>query len=143
MLLSVIRSVVAIVLALAVAFGLVIAVEYIGTILHPLPAGFDPNDAEACRAYAARLPTSALVVAVVGWALAVGGSSWIATRLGAARHPAHGIAIGLLLFAAALANMAMVPYPFWFRAVNTVLLPLCLILGARWARRLAAPPVAA
>ena len=56
-------------------------------------------------------------------------SAWIATRMGAGRHPAHGNAIGSLLLLAAAFNMFMLPYPVWFELGNLLILPLA-IFGA-------------
>ena len=56
------------------------------------------------------------------------------TRLGTARHPAHGIVVGALLLSLAAFNMAMLPYPIWFPIVNVVTFPLGTILGVRLAR---------
>ncbi|MDZ4685567.1 MAG: hypothetical protein SH850_10930 [Planctomycetaceae bacterium] len=138
---SILRSTMAVVLALAAAMAIIIAVEGIGAIMHPFPPGFDPTDMEACKAHVARYPTAALIMGVVGWGLAVFASAWIATRLGAGRHPAHGITIGLLLLAAAGYNMLMLPYPLWFEIANLVVFPAAFLIAAQLGRRQMVPNV--
>lgn len=60
-------------------------------------------------------------------------SAWVATRLGAGRHPAHGLIVGTLFLAAAIANMAMLPYPAWFW-LNVLTLPAAFLCGAMLGR---------
>jgi hypothetical protein len=62
------------------------------------------------------------VIAAVGWGLAMLAGTWVATRIGAGRHPVHGYVIGLILLAAAVVNMLMLPYPalFWGAQLSVV-----------------------
>ncbi|MCI0357936.1 MAG: hypothetical protein L0211_05535, partial [Planctomycetaceae bacterium] len=102
---------------------------------YPMPTDYDPKDIwEVCKAHVAKYPTGVLAVCTAIWALAPLTGSWLATRLGAARHPAHGYVVGALLLAMAGMNMAMLPYPIWFPIVILVTFPLGTILGARLGR---------
>lgn len=127
---SLVRSVVAVVLAFALALALVIGVEVVSSILHPLPAGLDPGDPEVLKAHVAGYPPGVLLLAGLGWGLTTLLCAWLATRLGTGRHPAHGILVGSVLLAAALANMLMLPYPPWFWALNLLLFPAGFCLGS-------------
>ena len=119
--------------ALILALAGVVGVELMSSILHPFPTGVDPTNMEACKAHVARYPTGVLLVCDTGWWLTVFASCWLATRLGANRHPAHGIVVGLILLALAVFNMAMLPYPSWFW-INLITFPACC-LGAIWLAR--------
>jgi hypothetical protein len=127
---SIARSLIAVVLALVLALALIVGVEVISSILHPLPPGRDPNDLEVVKEHVARYPPEVLLLAGMAWGLTTFFSAWLATRLGADRHPAHGILVGLLLLSAAIANMSMLPYPKWFWILNLVVLPTGMCLGA-------------
>lgn len=127
---SILRSIGAVIAGLVVAMILIIAVEGISAVFHPFPPDVDPADYEACKAHVANYPTWVLVVATLGWGATVFLSSWLATRLGTGRHPAHGIVVGSLLCLAAAANIVMLPYAVWFEVGCPVLLPLCYIAGA-------------
>ena len=131
---SILRSVGSVVAGLAVALALVFAVELFGAIVHPFPPGVDPNDYEVCKAHVARCPTWVLAVAAVGWAGTVFVSAWLATRLGTARHPAHGLVVGAILLALAGLNMAMLPYALWFPVVILVSFPLGTFWGVMLGR---------
>ncbi len=131
MIVSVLRSVGAVIAGLAVAMALVVAVEVVTTMLHPFPPGMDMTDHEVLKAHVARFPAGVLALAVAGWGLTVFAGAWVATRLGTNRHAAHGIVIGALLFLAAAFNMYMLPYAVWFKVANLVVLPLAAFWGVR------------
>ena len=128
------RSVGAIIASLVVAMMLIIAVEAITAIFHPFPLGVDTTDHEVVKAHVAKFPHWVLALAVIGWGSTVFASAWLATRLGAGRHPAHGIAIGSLLILAAAFNMLMLPYPVWFELVNLLILPLAMFGAVKCGR---------
>ncbi len=135
-----IRSVGSVIAGLSVAFFFVIGVEFMSSIVHPFPPGVDPTDPEACRAHVARYPASVLMLVVFLWGMAVFVSSWLATRLGTGRHPAHGFVVGAILFAAVVFNMAMLPYPNWFW-LNLVVFPISFVGGATRAMKRPVQPL--
>jgi hypothetical protein len=131
---SIARSVIAVVLALIVALALIIGIEVMSSILHPLPPGLDPADLEVLKGHVVRYPPWGLLLVGLGWGLTTLLSAWLATRLGSGRHPAHGILVGSILLSAAIANMLMLPYPMWFWILNLVVFPASFCLGARLGR---------
>ena len=128
---SAMRNAGAIVLSLVVAMALIILVEVVTLQLHPFPPDLDTTDHEMIAAHVARFPDRVLAIGLAGWGLTVFVSSWIATRLGSGRHPAHGIAIGLILFLAAAFNMSLLPYPIWFKTANWLVLPASIYAAVR------------
>ena len=129
-----IRGIAVVIGALILALAGVVGVELMSSLLHPLPPGIDQTDMEACKAHVARYPTGVLLLCAVGWWLTVLVSCWLATRLGANRHPAHGIIVGLILIALAVFNMAMLPYPQWLW-INLITFPASGVLGIWGVRR--------
>ena len=130
---SAVRSFGAVSAGLIVALICVIGVEGMSAVLHPFPPGIDPTDFEACKAHVARYPAGVLALAVLLWGMTVFVSSWLATRLGTGRHLAHGIVVGSILLAAAVFNMAMLPYPAWFW-LNLIVFPVAFLWGAKLAQ---------
>lgn len=126
---SIFWSVLATAVSLAAAFAFVVAIEVGSAAVHPLPPGLDLHDKESCTAFFANYPQWLLGVGAVGWGLTAFTSTWLATRLGAYRHFGHGLAIGALLFLAAIANLLMLPYPLWLELAILVILPLGIFLG--------------
>jgi hypothetical protein len=133
-----IRGILVVLGALILAFAGVVGVELMSSILHPFPPGVDQTDMEACKAHVARYPTGVLLLCAIGWWLTVLVCSWMATRLGANRHPAHGIVVGAALLALAVFNITMLPYPTWFW-INLITFPGCCIGGIYLARRSVKP----
>lgn len=131
---SILRSAGSIILALVVALILVIAVEGFSAVVHPFPEGFDGTP-ESMKAHVANYPDWVLVVAALAWGATTFISTWVATRLGTNRHPAHGIAIGLLLLAAVIFNMSMLPYPIWFEILILILFPLGIFFAIKLGRK--------
>jgi len=116
----------------AVAGVIVIAVvETVSSMIYPLPSGFDPGDMEALKAHAAQLPLGAFLLVLAGWG---GGNllgSWLATRVAPARHSHPGVIVGVILLAAGIANMLMLPHPAWFWVAALVMFPVCTYFGTR------------
>jgi hypothetical protein len=131
---SILRSLAAVVAGIVVALAGLIAVEAMSAVLHPAPPGVDiAADIEACKAHVARYPSGVLALCGAAWGLVAFASAWVATRLGAGRHLAHGLFVGTLLLAAAIFNMAMLPYPAWFW-LNLIVLPAAFVYGAMLGR---------
>jgi len=128
---TILRSTGSILLSLLVALLLLAGIEGIGAILHPFPSDFGGSRDEVMQ-QVANYPILILVLlGGAGWAVTMYCATWLATRLGTYRHPAHGIGVGLLLLAAAAFNMAMLPYPAWFWILELVLLPAGIYFGVR------------
>ena len=135
MIVSLVRSVGAVVLGLAVALMLIVGVEFFSSIVHPFPPGVDPTNMEVCRQHVAKYPAWVLAVAALAWVVTTFVSSWLTTRLGTGRHGTHGFVVGLILLALAIMNMSLLPYPVWFWAANLIGFPL----GFYWGAKLGAP----
>ena len=131
---SIVRSVGAVIAGLVASMVFIVGTEAVWAVVYPPAPGVDLHDIEACKAHIAKLPADAFVIAVAGWGLAVLSGTWVATRLGAGRHPAHGIVVGSILLAAAVMNMSMLPCPIGFWVGNLVVFPTATYLGARWGR---------
>ncbi len=131
---SILRSTAAVILSLVVALALVVAIEVISAVMHPFPEDFG-GTREEVAAHVANYPAGVLaLLGGAGYALTMGVSVWLATRLGSSRHPAHGYGVGALLLAALIFNMSMLPYPLWFVVLDLILLPACIYLGVKLGR---------
>ena len=128
------RSIGSIIASLIAAMALIIAVEGLTPLFHPFPPGVDTTDQEVVKAHVAKFPHWVLALGVVGWGGTTFVSVWIATRMGAGRHPAHGIAIGSLLLLAAAFNMFTLPVPVWFVLANLLIFPLAIFWAVKVGR---------
>jgi hypothetical protein len=126
------RTLAAVVAGLIAAFVLVVAVEGFSAVVHPTPEGFDGTAEEMCR-HVERYPALVLAVVVAAWGLTAFVGAWVARTIG--NRSAVAI-VGLLLLAAVVLNISMLPYPMWFKLANLLVVPIAIILGGRpWARR--------
>ncbi|MGI8672468.1 MAG: hypothetical protein ACR2LU_07645 [Luteitalea sp.] len=128
------RSTLAIVAGLVIAFGLVATIEAIGHAIYPVQA-FDADDPERIRAAMASLPLGALVIVVAAWWIASFTGGAIAAALARHRPLLHAGAIGGLVLAATVANLVMLPHPAWVAIVGPLGIVVATGLAAEVVRR--------
>ena len=114
-----IRNLAGLAAGLAVALVTIAAVEAIGNMLFPPPAGYDMTSRSS-----ETLPFATLVWPVIGWFLGAIAGSWVAIRV--SRERWAGWAIGALVLAATILNLVLITHPLWM-IVAGVIAPL---LGA-------------
>src|SRR5262245_52654466 len=117
MFLAILRGVGSVLAGLVLAFVFIFAAEIFSEIVYPFPPGADTSNIEVVKAQVAGYPTWVLAAGAAFWAAAPFSGAWLATRLGTAHHPVHGIIVGLVLLALAICNISMLPYPVWFPVV--------------------------
>lgn len=125
-----VRGVVAVILGCLLAFAITFVIEGINSQVHPLPPGTDLADPASVKAAMAAMPAAALGVVLAGWFVSVLAGAWLAAHLA---KPAGWppLTVGVLLFAAAVANMLMIPHPVWFWVIAVAIYPVATWLGAR------------
>lgn len=124
------RTVAAIIAGLFTCVVLLIGVELFSAVVHPLPDDFAGTQAEMCE-HVARYPQWVLAVVVPAWAAIALMSVWLARRIG---NIFSAAIVGLLLFIALVSNLAMLPYPMWFKIANVIAIPAAIFAGVRWSR---------
>src|SRR5207249_635758 len=108
---KVLRGIAAVIAGLIVALVFVVAVELFGSVVHPLPADFGGTTEEMCE-HVSRYPHWVLAVVVLAWGATAFVGTWTAGRIGNRRS---ALVTGLLLLAAVVFNVSMLPYPIWFK----------------------------
>jgi hypothetical protein len=108
-------------LAFVVAVVLLILVELFSAVVHPTPPDF-PGTMEAMCSHVARYPHGVLAVCMAMWGGIAWLTTWLAGRIGG--RVAGGL-FAVLLLAAMLWNVGMLPYHGWFKA----LCPLTVLAG--------------
>jgi hypothetical protein len=126
------RLAMGVVAGIVVAFLCVFAIEWVGHGLYPPPAGLDAsNPADQARLMAA-MPAAAKALVLAGWFVGALAGAWVANRI--AGRGLAGWIVALLVIAAGVATMLMIPHPAWMWA-GGIALPLA---GAWIADRMAA-----
>ena len=119
------RTVAAILAGLLLAFALVVAVEMFSAVVHPFPEDFGGTTEEVCQ-HVERYPPWVLAVVVPMWAGTAFAGVWTAQKVG--NLPAAAI-VALLLLAALVSNLAMLPYPLWFKIACLLAIPAAMMIG--------------
>ncbi len=122
---TILRGAGALIAAIAITLVLVIAVEIFSAVVHPVPENFDGSVEEMCE-HVAQYPHWVLAVVVPMWGATAFIGTWIAGRVG---NRACAIFIGVLLLAAVLWNVAMLPYPLWFKLIQPVVVAIAVVYG--------------
>jgi hypothetical protein len=125
---SALRTVLAVVAGMALAFALVVAVEFFSAIVHPFPANFDGN----IPAHVRRYPHWVLGVVVLMWGATAAAAAWMASRIGGRLA---GTLVTLLLASALAFNVSMLPYVMWFKVAMPAAFFVACLLGIRTGTR--------
>lgn len=126
---AVLRCFTAMILSVIVAMGLLVAVEFFSSIVHPMPADSQGTMEEMYR-HVERYPNWVLALVVPAWAFIALISTWIAGRLG---NRICATVIGLLLILGVSANIVSLPYPIWFKVVILLAVIAAIVAGERLA----------
>lgn len=128
------RKVAAVVAGLLVMGAVVMTLQWIGSLIHPLPPGVnpaDPEDAAAFRAYLATMPVGVWILALGSELLGALLGGWVAARIAQDRRRLlAGVVVGLAL-AASVMNWLAFPHPWWFIGAQLVGYPLVALALVR------------
>jgi MFS family permease len=104
---------------------LVFAIESMGALLHPLPAGLDVSNAEQLRAYmeSGEAPFTALLMVVFAYAVGAFGGGFVATKLAPRRGLMPALVIGQIALVLVVINLFAYPHPVWMM-IASVVVPL-------------------
>lgn len=107
------RDIVAGVLGVLIAVGLVWIVDVTGHAVYPPPANLDYSDEAAMRAYVAALPLGALLFVGGAWFIGALGGTFAACKIGQAKPEVYAMVVGGFILVATVANLMMIPHPLW------------------------------
>jgi hypothetical protein len=126
---SVMRTLLAVVVGMAVALALVMGVELFSAVVYPIPADLHGNIPEHVRRY----PHWVLGVVVLAWGAISTTATWVASRIG---NPFAGTVVALLLAWALIFNLTKLPYTLWFKIVMFGVFPIASLLGITHGKRI-------
>jgi hypothetical protein len=129
---SAVRTLLAVVAGMALAFALVVAVEFFSAVVHPFPANFDGSIPEHVKRY----PDWVLAVVVPMWGATAAAAAWVASRIGGRLA---GAIVTLLLASALAFNLSMLPYVMWFKIAMPAAFFVACLLGIRYGGPAPAP----
>jgi len=117
----VVRSILAVIVSMLVAFVMIALVQMIGMRLYPPPAGMNPADPESIKAAMAQIPLAALLFVLLSYTAGSVAGGWVAARFAPHRGMTHAMIVAALLFGAGLMNLATIPHPTWFAIASSLI----------------------
>ena len=115
-----IRKIAAIVIGAFVAIALIATVEFFGHQVYPPPTGIDINDVAAMEAYAASMPTGALLFVGAAWMVGAFGGGILAAFIAREAAATNCIIVGGLVLAGTIMTLISIPHPLWFSITSVV-----------------------
>lgn len=129
-----IKSIIAVVLAVLLAGVVIAVVQLVNTQIFPLPSGVDFNDRAAMSRAMGSMPTGGFVVLLLSYILGALAGGWLAARRAPGRPVLHAMIVGVLLLAAGVMNFVSIPHPLWVTVVGLLIFLPMAWLGASLAR---------
>jgi hypothetical protein len=126
------RSILAVLAGLVVAWITVSLFEFAGMHAFPPPPGIDVRDPQQLASLIAQMPSGALTLVLTGWVIGALDGGLVAALIARQRVPS--IAVGVLVMLGAFLMVAMVPHPLWM-SIAGVLLPVPAALFGAWLAR--------
>jgi len=134
------RTLIGVFVGLAVMLTTVVALEAVGQLAFPRPAGLDFGDPAQARRVMELLPPGALFFVMAGWIAGTAFGACVAATIARELKLSAAIAVGTVMQMLVVANLVMLPHPWWM-AIGSALLPLpSAFLGYTIAARRAAAP---
>jgi hypothetical protein len=124
------RRIAGVVLGLVAAGLVVMLVEGIGQSAFPPSAGFDPNSPDLSL-----VPLPALLSVALAWVLGPLTGGLVATLVGKPAGPLPALVLGMFFLAADIANLFVIPSPWWLWVVGLLAPVPAAWAGFAWARR--------
>ncbi len=109
---------------------LVFGVELLNTLVHPLPAGLNPQNVQQVRTYieSGAVPITSLLMVLLAYAAGAFGGGFVASKLAPRRGLMPALVIGQISLVFVIVNLIQFPHQIWFMLVS-VLIPI----PAAWA----------
>lgn len=123
------RSILAVLAGLVVAWITVSLFEFSSMHAFPPPHGVDVRDPHQVAALVSRMPIGALALVLAGWVVGALDGGLVAALIAKRRVPA--VVVGALVASGALAMVMMVPHPLWM-SIAGVFLPVPAALLGAW-----------
>jgi hypothetical protein len=127
----VVRSILAVIVGMVVAFVLIAVVQMIGMRVYPPPPGLDPRNIESLKAAMASIPLGALLFVLLSYAAGSVAGGWLAAWIAPRAPMMHAMIVAALLFGAGLMNLMTIPHPVWFWVASSLIYWLGAWSGAQ------------
>ena len=114
------RMILAGVVGLVVGSIVIMGLVMVGPQVFPPPGGADVTTMEGLKASLHLFEPRHFVFPFLAHALGTFVGAWLATLVAPGRSPVPGWIVGVLFLAGGIANVMMLPAPYWFSAVDLI-----------------------
>ena len=126
-----IRKIAAIVIGAFVAMALIATVQLLGHQVYPPPPGIDINDAAAMEAYAAMVPTGALLFVGAAWMVGAFGGGILAAFIAREAATTNCMIVGGLVLAGTVMTIISIPHPLWFSIASVIAVVATIFVASK------------
>ncbi len=125
------RIVLAVVVGMLAGFWIIMAGQMLGQKVYPPPPWLDIKDPASIGEAMKVIPTGALAIVLISWAVGTFIAAGIAARIAPTWKIGQGMIVGVLFLLSGISNMSMFPHPAWFWVVGVVEFLPAAYLGAK------------
>jgi hypothetical protein len=104
----------------------VAAIEWVSSLLYPMPKNIDWNNRDGMAKWISTLPISAFLFVLAAWACGCFVGTYVSRRLSPERNVLPGLITWALLTFAAIGTLVTIPHPLWFWFAG---IAACLVSG--------------
>ena len=130
------RRIVAIVLGLMSGVVIMLGFEFASMTLFPAPADLATFSATQFADYVQQLPIGAFLLVLAGWFFGAVDAAILAAWLAPNRPLLHAAIVSTVLLVMALANLIMIPHPFWMVIATPFIYIAAFFIGGTTGKRL-------
>ncbi len=128
------RSIVGLIVGLAIAIATVMLFQWISHTVWPPPEGLDLEDSAALAEHLKAAPMGALALVLAGYIVGTLDGVFVGCWIGSAKRYIYAVVIGGLILVGTISTLIMIPHPVWFSAAALIGIPV-----AAWLATLVAP----
>jgi carbon monoxide dehydrogenase subunit G len=104
----------------------IMLIEGISSMVHPMPEGLKVDDLEGMKAFVASLPPSAFLFVLLAWSLGLFTAGYVARRIAPLRSMRPALVACAFLLLGAIVTLFSIPHPTWFWFAG---IAVCLVFG--------------
>lgn len=129
---SILRKILAVLVAM-IATGIVVGlVQQIGNKMYPLPAGTNPQNPDDIAKYVENAPFMAIFFVIISYAAGALTGGFVSTLIAPDRKKIYAIIIGIIFLITSIYMMVTIPSPIWFWICG-ILIWLLVLVGWKMA----------
>lgn len=130
---KILRSILGIFLGLIIGGIVILGIQMVNVLIHPIPAGMDPANPEDIKRVMANFPITAFIGLLLSYFFGVFFAAFAAGRIAGRSEVLHGFIISLIFAFAGIRNFSAVPAPIWVVVGSFVIFFAAGFLGSSFA----------